>query len=205
MKTGINGIFCDCNNVQDKSGINNKFMYLSCNFNNRTVSALCDLGSSINLMSYKLYSSLPKQCKSHLISINHGTIALANNQTIDIDGISTIACTIRGKQYDFDVYILQETSHPLILGVEFFKTNDVVLDFSNSSVTLDAKIMSMERISLPPNSESIVYGKVESNCKEGYVGICCNSSHIVKKKVLAARTLVTVPQNHKVRGSVRNN
>ena len=173
-------------------------MYLSCNFNNRTVSALCDSGSSINLMSYKLYSSLPKQCKSHLISINHGTIALANNQTIDIDGISTIACTIRGKQYDFDVYILQETSHPLILGVEFFKTNDVVLNFSNSSVTLDAKIMSMERISLPPYSESIVYGKVESNCKEGYVGICCNSSHIVKKKVLAARTLVTVPQNHKV-------
>ena len=151
-------------------------------------------------MSNELFLSLPKQCKSNLISLNNGNIVLANNQTIKIDGISTVECTIRGKLYVFDVYILQETSHPLILGIEFFKTNDVMLDFSknNCSITLGANILSTQRISLPPNSESIVYGKVASTCQEGYVGVCCYSSHIVKKKLLAARTVVTVPQNHRV-------
>ena len=75
-----------------------------------------DTGRSINLMFYFLYNSL------------------ANNQEIPIDDIATVTGIIEGNQTSFDVYILKDTSHPLILVTVYLRSNGVIFNFNSLSV-----------------------------------------------------------------------
>ena len=103
-----------------------------------------DTGRSINLMFYFLYNSL------------------ANNQEIQIDDIATVTGIIEGNQTSFDVYILKDTSHPLILVTVYLRSNGVILNFNSLSVNFSKlKIVYPNRLNPPPpNSEFIDWGKV---------------------------------------------
>ena len=99
------------------------------------MSALLDTGSSIILMSYFLYNSLSKKYKSELLTVTNNKIILANDQEIQIDGIATITGIIEGNQTSFDVYVLKDTSHPLILGTEYLRSNGVIINFNSLSIS----------------------------------------------------------------------
>lgn len=134
-KHGFNN-FCDSCDLDNltaptHSHDDGNFLYLKLQFGHREVSALLDTGSSINLMSQKLFNSLPTQNKSDLIPVDSSSIVLANNQSVSIDGISSISGYVQGHFKEFDVYVLKDTSHPLILGTHFIKSNKLVLDFSS--------------------------------------------------------------------------
>ena len=103
------------------------FLYLQIQFNCK-VSALLDTGSSINLISYFLYNSLSKKYKSELLTVTNNKIILANNQEIQIDDIATITGIIEGNQTSFYVYVLKDTSHSLILGTEYLRSNGVIIN-----------------------------------------------------------------------------
>ena len=77
---------------------------------------MLDSGSSINLMSKKLYDFLSDRAKSRLLPISDGNIVLANNQEIHITGCATIYGQIQDQKHSMEVYILEDTSHPLIFG-----------------------------------------------------------------------------------------
>jgi hypothetical protein len=92
-----------------------------------------DTGRSINLMFYFLYNSL------------------ANNQEIQIDDIATVTGIIEGNQTSFDVYILKDTSHPLILVTVYLRSNGVILNFNSLSVNFSKlKIVYPNRLNPPP-------------------------------------------------------
>jgi len=113
------------NNIFSKDSVSkcsSHFLYLQIQFNCK-VSALLDTGSAINLMSYFLYNSLSKKYKSELLTVTNNKKCLANNQEIQIDGIATITGIIEDNQTSFDVYVLKDTSHPLILGTEYLRSN----------------------------------------------------------------------------------
>ena len=117
------------------------------------MSALLDTGSSINLMSYFLYNSLSKKYKSELLTVTNNKIILANNQEIQIDDIATITGIIEGNQTSFDVYVLKDTSHSLLLGTEYLRSNGVILNFNSLSVNVSkSKFVSPKRLNFPPNS-----------------------------------------------------
>jgi hypothetical protein len=117
------------------------------------VSALLDTVSSINLMSYFLYNSLSKKYKSELLTVTSNKIVLANNQEIQIDGIATITGIIEGNQTSFDVYVLKDTSHSLLLDTEYLRPNGVILNFSSLSVHFSkSKFVSPKRLNFPPKS-----------------------------------------------------
>ena len=54
-------------------------------------------------------------------------------------------------------HILEEASHPVILGIEYLRTNNIVLDFSKSAcfspVKRSTKIRSSNTFTVLPNSE----------------------------------------------------
>ena len=100
---------------------NSNFLYVHAQFPNCNISAMLDSGSSINLMSKKLYEFLPDRAKSKLIPITDDNIVLANNQQIKITGFSKVYGKIQGQQHSVDVYILEDTSHPFILGANYCK------------------------------------------------------------------------------------
>ena len=75
------------------------------------VSGLLDSGSSVNLMSNKLYDDLPYKSKSKLSLVSDDKIVLANNQEIHISDCTQIQATIQNIRHMIDVYAIQETSY----------------------------------------------------------------------------------------------
>ena len=110
---------------------NNKFLYVHVQFPNCNVSAMLDSSSSINLLSKKLYDFLPDRTKSKLLPITGVTICFANNQEIKITGCTTIYGIIQSQQHSVEVYVLEDMSHPLILGANYMRQHGLKFVFSN--------------------------------------------------------------------------
>ena len=130
-------------------------MYLLLNFSTTQISALLDSASTINLMSQELFDRLPLNNKVH-VDHCHESIVLANNQQISIDYIAQVKGVISSRQQSFNVYVLKDTAHPLILGTEYMHKDRVTLDFDTMSVNATgATVPYQKRILLEPKSKTI--------------------------------------------------
>ena len=150
-------------------------------------------------MSDHLFYSLPHACKSSLNFDAKDSIKLANNQTVQIEGTAFVKMLCQGEKHKALVYILKQTSHPFILGTSYLIENKISLDFGNMGVF--QKITSVrctKRITMPPNSEILVLGKLPQNILHGYQGFCENNKQILSKGVLVCKCLVTVSSNRTV-------
>ena len=119
----------EISDTRSKSG----FMYLPVNFSTTQISAWLDTGSTINLMSHELFDRLPANNKVH-VDYCHESIVLASNQHISIDYVAQVKGVISGRQQSFNVYVLKDTAHPLILGTEYMRNDGVTLNFDTMSV-----------------------------------------------------------------------
>lgn len=186
-----------CNNVQiDEYNISNteyssddeiesvpKFLYMHVKISNLEISALIDTGSSINVMSQQCYNSIPDPHTSNFKSASE-TITLANNQCVNIFGTSDIKITVSQGKHWIPVYIMSQTSHPLILGTNYLCSKNIVLDFSNhTSAVKFMNVHTQKPISIPPNTETMIWGKLKGNVRYGTQGIC-------RSKIKALKTLV---------------
>lgn len=115
----------DCSDSDQHSGDDNyvcqgseisKCVYLPVTFNKLQVAALLDSDSTINIMSEELYHTVPNSCKSGINSCNTDTVKLANNQSVVIVGTGHAKLSAQGEKHNILVYILKQTSQPLILG-----------------------------------------------------------------------------------------
>ena len=150
---------------------NSNFLYVHAQFPNCNSSTKLDSGSSINLMSKKLYEFLPHRARSKLIPITHDNIVLANNQQITFTGFSKVYGKIQGQQHSVDVSVLKDTSHPFILGANYMQQHGFKLDFSNQTVRSNTcKVWAKKRTIIPPNYQSILWGKVLKHLQTGYQG-----------------------------------
>ena len=84
-------------------------------------------------MSQELFDNISPRNKLQIEYCNE-SIVLANNQEIGINCVAKVSAVISGQQQSFTVYVLQGTSHPLILGTEYMRTHGVTLNFDNLSV-----------------------------------------------------------------------
>ena len=63
-------------------------VFLNVSMHHMKISALVDSGSTINVMSCKLFNSLPNNCHTPLIQSTEGTkVVVANNDVVEILGI----------------------------------------------------------------------------------------------------------------------
>ena len=128
-----------------------------------------------------------------MIPITDDNIVLANNQQIKITGFSKVYGKIQGQQHSVDVYDLEDTSHSFILGVNYMQQHGLKLDFSNQTVRSNTFRFGSNKLTItPPNSQSILWGKVPKHLYTGYQGVYSNSSYAHKKKLLVARSMGVV-------------
>ena len=133
------------------------FMYLHCIVGHSWVRALLDSGSSINIVSRIFYDTIPEPYKSDFQESDE-KIVMADNGSVAIDGTASIQiCTPKKKSHIVPVYIFRDTSHPLILGAEYMRSNNVILDFNKNSVFHDVKksqkVKCKSTCVIQPNSE----------------------------------------------------
>lgn len=175
-------------------------MFLDVQFGSCNVSALLDTGSSVNLMSLSLFESLSDKNKTHVYSC-HDSIVLANNQDVKITCTAKVSACVNGCKQMFDVYVLDNTSHPLILGTAYLKTHGIVLNFDQMCINANASnavIRCKKRLTFLPNSETIIWGKIPKRFNMGLQGLCTGSTHISHKRLLVARSLAFVSADNMV-------
>ena len=185
---------------QSKSG----FMYLHVSFSTTQISALLDSGSTINLMSRDLFDRLPLNNKVH-VDHCHESIVLANNQQISIDYIAQVKGVIGSRQQSFNVNVLKDTAHQMILGTEYMRNNGVMLNFDNMSLNAtSATVRYRKRILLEPNSETTIWGKTPKFLSPGLEGVCSGSAYASKKCLFVARSWSVVSSDQMVPFKVSN-
>ncbi|CAC5402262.1 unnamed protein product [Mytilus coruscus] len=181
-----------------------KFIYLHVKFHSVQVAALLDSGSSINIMSTSLYNSIPQACKS-MIDVNNGDNIKFNDQNVQVKGTATVKMYYKGDKHCLQVYILEQTSHPFILGTSYLKDNKITIDFGESEVVQKhANIRCRKRITLDPHSEIIIWGRLPRNIHFGYQGMCESSTQILSHGLISSKAVVTVSQDRTVPVKILN-
>ena len=169
-----------------------KFLFLPVKIDNINIAALIDTGSSVNVISQQLFDSISTMNKQPIQKVE-SKITLANNQSIEIIGTTRVKINVPNGKHWIQVYILTQTSHPLILGTNYLLTNNIVLNFSKMQINYkNFGVKSQRRIVIPPNSEIVVFGKLKGQILYGTQGICTSSEYLNKIGILAAKCIVTV-------------
>lgn len=177
---------------------NSQFLYLPVRFRALQVSALIDTGSAINIISSDLYSSIPRHLKGPIITDVQDKLVLANGQTIGVLGTAVITMNISGTDHQVYSYVLQHSSHPIILGIIYLRENNMVLDFSQSvAVPKITKVICSKRTTVEPNSEVVVWGQLLP-LLYGQQGLCYNSKYTLSRGLLVSKSLATISKNRTV-------
>ena len=188
--------------------LEHNFMYLNCEVGQTPVTALLDSGSSINIISKQFFEAVPDSCKWDYLP-SEDQIIMADSGSVGVDGTAQIQfCTAGSKaSYKVPVYILKNTSHPFILGINYMKENGIVLDFSkacHSVVKSTTKIVCDQSILLPPNSQTVVQGKVHKDLQIGMQGQCLGHSEMGHKGLLVSKAVVLCLPGHQVPVKILN-
>lgn len=174
-------------------------MYATVRFNKMKVSALIDTGSAVNIISEELFNSIPYSMKSDIDLNVRDRLVLANNMKIDIVGTARVKMTISGTRMSILCYIFKTSSHPIILGAEYLKQNKIVVDFAAmTAVSKDTNVICTKRVAIPPNSEMLIWGKVQSGIQYGDQGVCIATKYILTKSLLVSKAVVTVSKDRLV-------
>ncbi|CAC5421039.1 unnamed protein product [Mytilus coruscus] len=181
----------------DDSAFVSKFLYMPVRIANLEISALIDTGSSINVMSSQLFNSILDSMKSEF-SATSDKITLANNQTVQIYGTDKVKISVPQGKHWIPVYILVQTSHPLILGTHYLFSKNIVLDFSDCCIkSKQFKVLTQSPASIPPNSGVLIWGHVNGKVHYGMQGIC--TSKLSKYRgVIVSKAEVTVNREKQV-------
>ena len=169
-----------------------EFLYMPVKIDNIQIVALIDTGSSVNVISQQLFDSISVTNKQPIQKVE-SKITLANNQSIEIIGTTRVKINVPKGKHWIQVYVLTQTSHPLILGTNYLLTHKIVLNFSDMEINYkNFGVKSQRRILIPPSSEMVVFGKVKGQILYGTQGICTSSDYLNKIGILAAKAVVTV-------------
>lgn len=99
-------------------------------------------------------------------------------------------------EHSIFVYILECTSHPLILGTFYFISKKIVLDFDKfltfRSKTNSTKVRCKSNFVVPPNVAMFVYGRVTIHEMIGIPGICSGYNMFLRKGLLLVKSVVTI-------------
>ena len=190
-------------NMSDESeSVNNvinvgNFMYMPVSIYDVKVAALMDTGSSVNIMSNSLFQKLPTHVKCDFQNTSQSVI-LANNQSVNILGTGRIQIRTpcSSSKHTIFVYILESSSHPLILGTSYFIAHGITLDFGkfvtfSSNMKLQ-KVRCKTNVTVPPRCEVVLHGKVSRETMFGLPGFCSVHSSLLQKGLTAMKCVVSI-------------
>ena len=161
-------------------------IYVVGNICNVNADLIIDSGASVSILNARLFSQIALEHRPKIQPFND-TLYLADGSELPVLGIATIP-------YDFDKKI--SVNHPTVIadiesdgliGLDFMKRHDCELSYIRRSFTIQnvplqfreeggllasCRITANQSVTIPPNSEFIVPGKVKHRGKLGPLGFC---------------------------------
>lgn len=95
-------------------------------------------------------------------------------------------------------YLLPKTSHPMILGMNYLRSKHISIIFKDFPSGNYYKIKADRRLLIDANSELVIWGQLPKYLSVGLQGVhvCVNNMFLLRKGLLLAKSLVTIPINH---------
>lgn len=163
------------------------------------ISAMLDTGCNINIISKLFYESVAGHNKSKINEQEAQTVTVANNSKVTCLGTAILSVRFAQGKESLKVYILQATSHPLILGTPFLNSKAAVLNFGDNTVVFKRfKVRISKPTTLPPHSESITTVRIPWSIPIGTLGICTDLNSNGDKGYLISKSVDHVSVNHTV-------
>lgn len=191
------------------TSVESNLLYLHVYIGSKPLTALLDSGSTINVVSHTCYQFIPSSEKQNFVPCSD-RIILANGDFVQIDGTALVRISNSSteKGQFVMVYIISNATHPLILGTQYMKANNIVLDFNKCShishCKKTTKVKCATSVCVEPNSECLVTGVLSDSIHVGMQGVCSAHSEAIFKGLLVSKALVTCQPNHIVTIKVLN-
>ena len=115
----------------------------------RKVIALIDTGAQLTFASEKIFQLVPELHKYKLQKSKIGQVLTADEGKLNVNGVIEVPAFIDDKYVRLNIHIVENLNRELILGVDFLKRYQAVIDFSS------------RRMKLKGEWEIAVFGKVE--------------------------------------------
>ena len=97
------------------------------------VACLLDTGCALSVINSKLLEKLGLYGKP-LLKCKVRIFKTANGQTFTAKGVICLPINIKGRQFRVLFHVLDNLSHPVILGADFCRKHQVRIDFATSKV-----------------------------------------------------------------------
>ncbi len=136
---------------------------LSVRINGKIIKCLVDTGAAVTVLSQKLFEEMKDQISSCQKSINQAVTADGSILTVSDCGEFDLKignCSLKCK-----AHVMPQVPHQLILGMDFFKRHQVVIDFQNDKIIFKTpqRVKNDKRVDIPAHSEIFLLAKVNDH------------------------------------------
>ena len=140
---------------------------------------LTDTGATVSIMPIELYCSIHHTVRRDLF-VSDRTITAANSTRIEVIGMGDITVILAGRELTHKFYVCQDATYP-IFGVDFQRAFDLYVRPGHNKIYLGdrqipafdsngyyqaSKVTLEEAAVVPPQSESVLVGRISSNISQ---------------------------------------
>ena len=177
-------------------------LFVDAKINNVEASCLIDTGATLSVISSEF---LKKHQCSLVLETFQKEIITASGSPLEIMGRTKISIEINGKVSSANV-IVAKIEGDAILGIDFMKTQNIIVDVGNNQIFIDGKSVQLnctgpigcyrvvvaDRVEIPARTEMVIQGKVvDPIISKGLYVTEPNEKFLLSNKGIVARALVS--------------
>ena len=163
-----------------------------------SINALVDTGANCSCISTAVFNNLPSNTKTALKVSDFQSAKTAGGADMNIKGQVTVQCTIGKNAYLVDAYVIDDLITDMVLGQNFLKENNAMIDIAKSQLRLrkSYNVKAQTRLKVEPDGQEHVYGIIADlpNAVDGQV---TPHPNLTSKGLYLANSLST-PKDGKV-------
>ena len=160
--------------------------------NSKEVNVLIDSGATHCMVGDQFFELLPN-LKQQLVNLQPPREATAINGT-KVTYSAKICFDIAFQDQKYAVYALYspQVSYTVILGLDFLRDNAIEFNFSTNDIQSQrkSKVKATEDLLLPPNTESVVWGKTDEPGQGD--ALVCNGDVMPQLNLFVAAAIVNI-------------
>ena len=187
----------------------------------RLVTYLVDTGANVSAIRAEIWRQLPPKTKHPPTPTHVATISTVNGQSIPVLGEVKLPFSINGKVYPFKALVIEAIAYDVILGRDFLEHYKAKIDLKNHVLELLSDITTPESLPfvelyaarepnicfvcartsfiIPPNSEVLVPGELESQRPIGETGLVHSRDDLpTRYNILGAAQIVNTWEGNSV-------
>ena len=155
---------------------------------------MLDSGADINVISEQLVRNL--SCRKLKSDKKFNTAV--DNQRVSIYFFIFVNIEIGGHRFNVKFYVVSDLHPNVILGLEFLKGQNIVLDFKNKKLHFDPRrqLVLENEINVPPKSEIIVVVKLKGeSLPNDVIGLTSASPNLLSTGLMTVKSISKVDNN----------